>query len=178
MTRLVFSLAVLIGLAAVTACGDSEPVPSSGEESGQNEGGDANDNSNGNADGNSNANDNSDENNGNGNTDDPCETGNGGCDASVSCTAVDGVAECGSCPEGFEDVNGDGTQCEGVPSATDDAVVTDENTGITIDVLANDTFGPDGAGSFGVAVSQPAFGTVEVTRRDGGVHAPRHVRGR
>ncbi|MEM6532810.1 MAG: FG-GAP-like repeat-containing protein [Myxococcota bacterium] len=80
----------------------------------------------------------------------------------VSCTAVGGVAECGSCPEGLEDVNGDGTRCEGVPSATDDAVVTDENTGIIIDVLASDVFGPDGAGSFGVAVSQPAFGTVAV----------------
>ncbi|MEM6558893.1 MAG: cadherin-like domain-containing protein [Myxococcota bacterium] len=77
----------------------------------------------------------------------PCAANNGGCDPLVSCTNASGVAQCGACPAGFVDVNDDGSECDGRPSAADDTAVTGENTAVRIDVQANDSFGADGAGA-------------------------------
>ncbi|MEM1414495.1 MAG: Ig-like domain-containing protein [Myxococcota bacterium] len=77
---------------------------------------------------------------------------NGGCDPRVACSDVGGAPECGACPDGTDDVNGDGTLCEdelpdGQPSARDDAAVVGESSSARIEVLVNDSFGPDGAGA-------------------------------
>lgn len=40
-----------------------------------------------------------------------CAMNHGGCSPLVTCTVVDGEAQCGECPEHTTDVNGDGTQC-------------------------------------------------------------------
>ncbi|WP_287416927.1 GEVED domain-containing protein, partial [Oceanithermus sp.] len=54
-----------------------------------------------------------------------------------------------------------------LPTATDDAATTYENTPVTIDVLANDDFGGDGPGSGAISVTTPpAHGTATVD--DGG----------
>ena len=42
----------------------------------------------------------------------PCADHNGGCDVLVSCQILFGVAICGLCPSGYDDVDGDGTHCQ------------------------------------------------------------------
>jgi hypothetical protein len=42
---------------------------------------------------------------------DRCLMDNGGCDPLVTCEWIAGSVACGACPNGFNDVNGDGTQC-------------------------------------------------------------------
>lgn len=41
-----------------------------------------------------------------------CSMGIDDCDALVSCTNTAGSYLCGACPSGYEDTNGDGTQCK------------------------------------------------------------------
>src|SRR5262245_21865693 len=38
---------------------------------------------------------------------DACAQDNGGCDKLVSCSTDEGVARCGACPKGYDDVHGD-----------------------------------------------------------------------
>lgn len=42
---------------------------------------------------------------------DSCSTDNGGCDPAVTCTDSAAGPSCGTCPDGTEDVGGDGTEC-------------------------------------------------------------------
>jgi hypothetical protein len=41
----------------------------------------------------------------------PCDVDHGGCDPLSECTEQAGSVSCGPCPEGYEDANGDGSQC-------------------------------------------------------------------
>jgi hypothetical protein len=46
---------------------------------------------------------------------DPClRVDHGGCDPLVVCQTIDGVPTCGQCPNGFVDVNGNGSRCEDI----------------------------------------------------------------
>lgn len=46
---------------------------------------------------------------------DPCmRVDHGGCDPLVVCQTIDGVPTCGQCPNGYVDVNGNGSRCEDV----------------------------------------------------------------
>ncbi len=51
---------------------------------------------------------------------DPCLTNNGGCDALVTCRTIDDVPTCGQCPNGFVDVNGNGSRCEDIDECKED----------------------------------------------------------
>jgi hypothetical protein len=46
---------------------------------------------------------------------DPCtRVDHGGCDPLVVCQTIDGVPTCGQCPNGYVDVNGNGSRCEDI----------------------------------------------------------------
>lgn len=42
----------------------------------------------------------------------PCDTDHGGCDPLVTCKPDGELPKCGPCPEGYDDVRGDGTRCK------------------------------------------------------------------
>ncbi|MEO1174312.1 MAG: calcium-binding EGF-like domain-containing protein, partial [Myxococcota bacterium] len=72
---------------------------------------------------------------------DECEGEGGGnnCDPLAPCVNLPGGFECGECPPETEDLNGDGTACDALPSSANDAVSTGQNVPVTINVLQNDT---------------------------------------
>jgi hypothetical protein len=41
----------------------------------------------------------------------PCDTDHGGCDPLVTCKPDSGKPKCGACPDGYDDIHGDGTKC-------------------------------------------------------------------
>jgi hypothetical protein len=46
---------------------------------------------------------------------DPCtRVDHGGCDPLVVCQTIDGIPTCGQCPNGYVDVNGNGSRCEDI----------------------------------------------------------------
>jgi len=51
---------------------------------------------------------------------DACGDDNGGCDRLVECSTSQGVARCGACPSGYDDVNGDGKQCRDIDECAKD----------------------------------------------------------
>jgi hypothetical protein len=51
---------------------------------------------------------------------DPCVTHRDGCDPLVTCQSYVGIAICGACPSGYDDVNGDGTQCREIDECATD----------------------------------------------------------
>jgi hypothetical protein len=51
---------------------------------------------------------------------DPCVAHRDSCDPLVTCQSYVGIAICGACPTGYDDVNGDGTQCREIDECATD----------------------------------------------------------
>jgi hypothetical protein len=63
-------------------------------------------------------------------SEDPCTVDHGGCDALVSCQMVLGIVVCGSCPQGYDDVHSDGTECHDRDECQDKSAVCDAKFGV------------------------------------------------
>ncbi len=84
---------------------------------------------------------------GGGTSADPCESAE--CDSLATCDSTSGTAVC-TCPDGYSDVNGDGTLCTEIDECTDgtddcDANATCTNTDGAFTCACNDGYSGDGA---------------------------------
>ncbi|WP_158681558.1 Ig-like domain-containing protein [Microbulbifer pacificus] len=79
--------------------------------------------------------------------------------------AVMAVAACGGSGGGGSSGGGGNSSTDDFPTATDDTAGVKEDTSIIAEVLSNDDFGNDGAGSF-TLVTTPEHGVAEI--EDGG----------